>query len=78
MTAERLEEANRSQVAMPIIDLSSSELRRRVADGQSIRFRTPRAVEKFIETQGLYRGPSPRLGLYSVHPHSCSVTAGSK
>ena len=55
MTAERWEEANRNQVTMPIIDLSSSEMRRRVADGQSIRFRTPRAVEKFIETQGLYR-----------------------
>jgi nicotinate-nucleotide adenylyltransferase len=55
MTAERLAEANRSQVAMPIIDLSSSELRQRVAEGRSIRFRTPRAVEKFIETQGLYR-----------------------
>ncbi len=57
MTVERLEEANGNQVAMPIIDLSSSEMRRRVAAGQSIRFRTPRAVEKFIETQGLYRMP---------------------
>ena len=55
MSPERWEEANRSQVSMPIIDLSSSDLRRRVAAGQTIRFRTPRAVEKLIETHGLYR-----------------------
>ena len=55
MSESRWEEASRSQVTMPIIDLSSSELRQRVRDQQSIRFRTPRAVEKFIETQGLYR-----------------------
>jgi nicotinate-nucleotide adenylyltransferase len=55
MTDERLREANRCQVTMPIIDLSSSEIRGRVAEQQSIRFRTPRAVEKFIETHGLYR-----------------------
>jgi nicotinate-nucleotide adenylyltransferase len=57
MTAERWAAANGSQVAMPILDLSGSELRQRVADGRSIRFRTPRAVEKFIETHGLYRNP---------------------
>jgi len=57
MAEDRWEEANRNQVTMPIIDLSSSDLRQRVAEGHSIRFRTPRAVEKFIETQGLYRIP---------------------
>jgi nicotinate-nucleotide adenylyltransferase len=56
MSPERWEEANRNQVSMPIIDLSSSDLRRRVAAGQTIRFRTPRAVEKLIETHGLYQG----------------------
>ena len=42
-------------VDMPQIDLSSSLLRERVATGQGIRFRTPRAVEKYIETHGLYK-----------------------
>lgn len=42
-------------VEMPQMDLSSSELRERVAAGRSIRYRTPRAVEKYIETHGLYR-----------------------
>ena len=42
-------------VDMPQIDTSSRGLRERVAAGQSIRFRTPRAVEKYIETHGLYK-----------------------
>jgi nicotinate-nucleotide adenylyltransferase len=44
-----------AQVQMPLIELSSTDLRRRAATGQSLRFRTPRAVEKYIETHGLYQ-----------------------
>jgi nicotinate-nucleotide adenylyltransferase len=55
MTKEKLEIARKHWVEMPTIDLCASDLRRRVAAGQSIRFRTPRAVEKYIETHGLYR-----------------------
>lgn len=42
-------------VPMPRINLSSTELRQRVAEGRSIRFRTPRAVESYIAENGLYR-----------------------
>ena len=42
-------------VEMPLIGLSSTDLRHRVQEGLSIRYRTPRAVEKYIETAGLYR-----------------------
>lgn len=42
VSAERLQMIAASQVAMPLIDLSASDLRRRVAAGQSIRYRTPR------------------------------------
>jgi len=59
LTAERLEEIREHQVEMPIIELSSTDIRQRVARGQSIRFRTPRAVEKFTETHGLYRSDQP-------------------
>jgi nicotinate-nucleotide adenylyltransferase len=55
VSAARLDEIRRRQVVMPIIELSSREIRRRVAEGRSIRFQTPRAVEKYIETHGLYR-----------------------
>lgn len=55
VTPERLQQIAHARVEMPRIDLSASDLRRRVAAGQSIRYRTPRAVEKYIETHGLYR-----------------------
>ena len=48
-------------VEMPQIELSSRALRERVGDRQSIRFRTPRAVEKYIETHELYRA-APAVG----------------
>lgn len=52
---ERIEEIRNSAVEMPPVGLSSTEIRRRVGAGRSIRFQTPRAVEKYIEAQGLYR-----------------------
>ena len=42
-------------VEMPTIELSSSNLRQRVSSGRSIRFRTPRTVEEYIERERLYR-----------------------
>ena len=52
---QRIAAAQAAQVSMPPIGIASSDIRRRVATGRSIRFRTPRAVEKYIETHGLYR-----------------------
>jgi nicotinate-nucleotide adenylyltransferase len=42
-------------VAIPQIDVSSSDLRERVAAGRPIAFQTPRAVEDYILANGLYR-----------------------
>ncbi len=53
--ADRLRAFKNNLVTMPIIELTSTDLRQRVAMGQSIRYRTPRAVEKYIETERLYR-----------------------
>jgi nicotinate-nucleotide adenylyltransferase len=52
---ERLAEIRRHLVNMPQIGLSSREIRSRIAAGEGIRFRTPRAVEKYIESHQLYR-----------------------
>lgn len=43
-------------VAVPLVALSSTEIRRRRAEGRSITFRVPRAVEEYIEERGLYAG----------------------
>jgi nicotinate-nucleotide adenylyltransferase len=54
VTAARIAHIQQHQVTMPIIALTSTDIRRRVAAGMSIRFRTPRAVEKYIESNRLY------------------------
>jgi len=53
---ERIEQIRRLQVEMPEIGLSGTDLRRRAAQGLSLRYRVPRAVEMYIESHGLYRG----------------------
>lgn len=52
---ERLEAIRRHLVDMPPIGISSTDLRRRIAAGRSIRYQTPRAVEEYIRSHGLYR-----------------------
>ncbi len=43
------------RVTMPRIDLSSRQMRTKVEHRKSIRYCTPRAVEKYIEAAGLYQ-----------------------
>jgi len=40
---------------MPEISLSASDLRLRISEKRSIRFLTPRPVERYIQERGLYR-----------------------
>ena len=54
VTGERLAEIRNCQVEMPLIDLHSSHIRERVALGESIRYRVPRAVEEYIRTNAIY------------------------
>lgn len=39
----------------PMIDISATDIRRRVAEGRSIRFLVPEAVRAYVEAEGLYR-----------------------
>jgi nicotinate-nucleotide adenylyltransferase len=42
-------------VTIPPIGIASTDLRRRLAEGRSIRYLVPRGVEAYIEANGLYR-----------------------
>jgi nicotinate-nucleotide adenylyltransferase len=55
--AARLPGIERRLVAVegPRMDLSSTELRQRVAEGRPIRYQTPEVVEHYILRHGLYR-----------------------
>jgi nicotinate-nucleotide adenylyltransferase len=48
-------QAKMDWVDAPLIDISATDLRRRVAEGLSIRYRVPDAVREYIEANGLYR-----------------------
>lgn len=54
-SSERVAFFRRNRFDMPGIELSSSGIRARVADGKSIRYQTPPAVERFIAAVSLYR-----------------------
>ena len=56
VTAQRLAEIQKLQISMPIIELSSTEIRQRVRDKRTIRYRLPRSVEMYIRQQQLYTG----------------------
>ena len=51
----RFREIENWKIECPKIELSSSDIRARIQDGKSIRFLTPRGVEKYIETQRVYQ-----------------------
>ncbi len=47
-------------MAMPLIGISSTDVRRRAAEGLSLRYYVPDGVAEYIEAQGLYQGESER------------------
>ena len=61
---ERVDAMWRRKVNVPLVDVSSSELRRRLAEGRSVRYLVPDAVIAYIREHGLYlEGAHDREGL---------------
>ncbi len=52
--SQRYESFCRHSIVSPLIDIQSRQIRKKIEKQQSIRYLTPRAVEKYIETQKLY------------------------
>ena len=42
-------------VTIPPLAIASHDLRRRLAEGRSVRYMVPRGVEAYLEAQGLYK-----------------------
>lgn len=51
--AEKME-----RVAMPLLEISGTALRRRIRGGRTIRYYVPAEVEAYVQAQGLYRSAS--------------------
>ena len=51
---ERAQRVAENRVTCPAIGIRASDLRAAIAAGRSIRYRTPRAVEQYINAHGLY------------------------
>jgi nicotinate-nucleotide adenylyltransferase len=51
-------------VQVPYIGIASRDLRRRAAQGHSLRYLVPRAVEAYILDKGLYQSPQASVKEY--------------
>jgi nicotinate-nucleotide adenylyltransferase len=58
VSEDRYEQIVRAQIDSPNIEISSTDIRNRIRNGKSIRYLTPRPVEKYIETNKVYRPAS--------------------
>ena len=55
VTAEEIEQIQSRKLELPAVEVSSSDIRRRIEQGRSIRYLLPAAVEVYIKEHGLYQ-----------------------
>jgi nicotinate-nucleotide adenylyltransferase len=56
LSTDQIQRIDEHRVRMPLVGISSSHLRGCVAEGRSIRYQPPRAVEMYSAARGLYAG----------------------
>ena len=59
VTPERAKVIRDHSLTLPMIEVSSADIRRRVAEGLSIRFLVPSPVAALIRGESLYQAPAP-------------------
>jgi nicotinate-nucleotide adenylyltransferase len=59
-TPERFSLIEQHAITARQIEISSTDLRRRIAAGESVRYLVPRAVEVYLLNQGLYKAIQPK------------------
>ena len=52
---ERIHKLKQNVIPNPLIDISSSEIRRKIAAGEDVSHMVPAAVDEYIKEKGLYR-----------------------
>jgi nicotinate-nucleotide adenylyltransferase len=57
VSAEEIAQIQSRKLDLPAVEVSSSDLRRRIEQGRSIRYLLPSAVEVYIKEHGLYQAP---------------------
>ena len=56
---ERIERLRADLIQTPLVDISSTEIRKRVRLGRSIRYLVPPSVAQYIDRHNLYRESTP-------------------
>lgn len=66
--ADAIAQLRRHVLDTPLVDISATQVRRRVAEGRSIRYLVPEAVAQYIAGCGLYRTPSSAREFQELPP----------
>ena len=53
--SSRVDQFQKHVLNMPVIEISSSEIRQRIGEGRAVRYRVPHAVESYLRASQLYK-----------------------